>query len=65
MKSLTCTFAILWIVGFAAGQSDRKTAADSQTAASWFEYDSKLPLDIHDKVIEDFDGGTLHDASVR
>jgi dienelactone hydrolase len=63
MKSLTCTFAFFLVMGLAAGQSDPKTTADFQTAAHWFDYDSKLSLDTHDKVIEQFDGGTLHDIT--
>jgi hypothetical protein len=56
MKSLTCTFVIFLVMGFAAGQTDTKAKADFQAAAHWFDYDSKQPLDIHDKVIENFDG---------
>ena len=63
MKSLAYSLAFFLILGFAAGQSDKKTTADSQAAAHWFDYDSKHPLDIHDKVIEQFDGGTLHDIT--
>ena len=63
MKSLTCMFAFLVLMGFAAGQTDTKTKAGLQTATHWFDYDSKQPLDIHDKVIENFDGGTLHDIT--
>jgi len=63
MKSLACTFVIFLVMGFAAGQTDTKTKADLQADAHWFDYDSKQPLDIHDKVIENFDGGTLHDIT--
>lgn len=63
MKSLTCTFALLLVMGFAAGQADTKRTADLQTATHWFDYDSKQALDFHDKVIEQFDGGTLHDLT--
>ena len=63
MKSLTCTFALLLVMGFAAGQADTKRTADLQAATHWFDYDSKQPLDFHDKVIEQFDGGTLRDLT--
>lgn len=63
MKSLVHSLAFFLIVGFAAGQSDKKVTADSQTAAHWFDYDPKQPLDVHDKVIEQFDGGALHDIT--
>src|SRR5262249_17720099 len=63
MKSLAYSLAFFLIVGFAAGQSDNKTTAESQTAAHGFDYDSKQALDVHDKIIEQFDGGTLHDIT--
>lgn len=44
-------------------QTDSKSSADFQAAAHLFDYDAKQSLDIHDKVIEQFDGGTLHDIS--
>ncbi|PYK08447.1 MAG: hypothetical protein DME65_14075, partial [Verrucomicrobia bacterium] len=34
-----------------------------ETAFHFFDYDAKAPLDIHDKIIEGFDGGTLHDIT--
>jgi pimeloyl-ACP methyl ester carboxylesterase len=63
MKSLTCPFVIFLVMGFAAGQTGAKTNADFQAPAHWFDYDSKQPLNIQDKVIENFDGGTLHDIT--
>lgn len=30
-----------------------------------FDYDSRQPLDIHDQVIEQFDGGTLHSVTYQ
>jgi dienelactone hydrolase len=48
---------------FVAGQSDTKPATDFQAAVHWFDYDSKQPLDIQDKLIEQFNGGTLHDIT--
>ena len=64
MKSLAYSLALFSVVGCAAaGQSDPKTTPDFQTAAHWFDYDSKQPLDVHDKIIEQFDGGALHDIT--
>ena len=36
---------------------------DFQSASHLFDYDAKQPLDIHDKVIAKFNGGTLHDIT--
>ena len=60
MKSLPFTYPCLLVIGFAAGEFDAKTMADLPTATHSFDYDSKQPLAVHDKVIEQFDGGTLH-----
>jgi beta-lactamase class A len=46
-----------------ADQKTTKATPDYQTALHRFDYDSKEPLDVHDKVIEEFDGGTLHDIT--
>jgi cephalosporin-C deacetylase-like acetyl esterase len=62
MKSLVYSLAFFLVVG-SAGQTGTKPTADFQVAAHWFDYDSKQPLDIHDKVIGQFDGGTLHDIT--
>jgi beta-lactamase class A len=47
----------------AADQNTSKAALDVQTASHLFDYDATNPLDIHDKIIEEFDGGTLHDVT--
>lgn len=36
---------------------------DLQSIARVFDYDAKQSLDIHDKIIEEFSGGTLHDIT--
>src|SRR3982751_1718824 len=41
------------------------TALAENNAAALFDYDLKAPLDIHDKVIEEFDGGSLHDITYK
>src|SRR5205809_427971 len=54
------------IVAESFASADQKTAKatpDYQTALHLFDYDSKASLDVHDKVIEEFDGGTLHDIT--
>jgi beta-lactamase class A len=44
-------------------QNSAKIAPNYQTASHLFDYDAKAPLDIHDKIIEEFDGGNLHDIT--
>jgi dienelactone hydrolase len=46
-----------------AAQNSARAAPNYQTVLHLFDYDAKAPLDIHDKIIEEFDGGTLHDIS--
>jgi dienelactone hydrolase len=46
-----------------AAQSQTKPANDFEAASHLFDYDAKQPLDIRDKVIEEFSGGTLHDIT--
>ena len=46
-----------------AAQNSARAAPNYQTALHLFDYDAKAPLDIHDKIIEEFDGGTLHDIT--
>lgn len=47
-------FLALLATSVASGEND---------VAALFDYDSKAPLDIHDKIIEEFDGGSLHDIT--
>ena len=44
-------------------QSTPKAIPDHQSSVHIFDYDAKAPLDIQDKIIEEFDGGTLHDIT--
>jgi beta-lactamase class A len=44
-------------------QSAPKAIPDHQSSVHIFDYDAKAPLDIQDKIIEEFDGGTLHDIT--
>ena len=56
-------FLILFVAVALAAQTAAKPAADVLAADHLFDYDAKQPLDIHDKLIEEFDGGTLHDIT--
>jgi beta-lactamase class A len=53
------------VVKFFARAAERtaNAATDYQIALHLFDYDAKAPLDIHDKIIEEFDGGSLHDIT--
>src|SRR5207248_394273 len=44
-------------------QNIATATSDYQTTFHLFDYDAKAPLDIHDKIIEEFDGGSLHDMA--
>ena len=46
-----------------AAQNIATATSDYQTTFHPFDYDAKAPLDIHDKIIEEFDGGSLHDIT--
>ena len=46
-----------------AAQNIATATSDYQTTFHLFDYDAKAPLDIHDKIIEEFDGGSLHDMT--
>jgi hypothetical protein len=63
MRPVTsCVLMLLLISVAAAGQTERQ-ANDFQSVVHLFDYDAKQPLDIHDKVIEEFSDGTLHEIS--
>jgi len=53
----------LSLVAASAAQTGAKPAAAVLAAAHLFDYDAKPSLDIHDKIIEEFDGGALHDIT--
>ncbi len=40
-----------------------QTSSDFQSKVALFDYDAKQPLDLQDKVIEEFDDATLHDVT--
>ncbi|HEU0273511.1 MAG TPA: class A beta-lactamase [Candidatus Udaeobacter sp.] len=47
----------------AAPEGTAQVTRDYQTVLSLFDYDAKAPLNVHDKVIDEFDAGTLHDLT--
>jgi dienelactone hydrolase len=62
MRYLRC-FLILFLAVPLAAQTGGKPVTDFMAADHLFEYDQKQPLDIHDKIIAEFTGGTLHDIT--
>lgn len=65
MKSFLSLLVLIASFASAVGQTGAKPAAEFPAAIHWFDYDAKPPLDMHDKVIEQFNGGTLHDITYR
>jgi len=55
--------ATLLTASFLLAQGPGKSVSDFETAAHLFDYDASQALDIHDKIIEKFNGGTLHDIT--
>jgi dienelactone hydrolase len=62
MRYLSCLLTLVLVAASAAAQTGSKPATDGD-AGHLFDYDAKQPLDIHDRIIEEFNGGTLHDIS--
>src|SRR5258708_5640591 len=62
MRYLSSLFPLILVAALAAAQAGSKPATDLQTVRL-FDYDAKQPLDIHDRIIEEFHGGTLHDIT--
>jgi dienelactone hydrolase len=56
-------FIFLSSFSFAQVNSAPVPAPDFHSLIHLFDYDSKPPFDIHDKIIEEFDGGALHDIT--
>ncbi len=55
MRYLICVLT-LFLVAPLAAQTGVKAAGDFPAAIHFFDYDQKQPLDIRDKIIEEFDG---------
>jgi hypothetical protein len=63
MRYLSFAGVLVLVASLASAQTDAKPGPDFQSASHLFDYDAKQSLDIHDKVIEEFAGGTLHDIT--
>jgi len=58
-----CLLLFSFMIVSTAAQTQPKPAADFPSLAHVFDYDLKQALDIHDKIIEEFSDGTLHDIT--
>jgi dienelactone hydrolase len=56
-------FLTFFLASPLGAQKADQSGADALPATHLFDYDQKQPLDIHDKIIEEFDGGALHDIT--
>jgi hypothetical protein len=63
IRYLSFVLTFVLAAASASAQTDAKPVTDFQAASHLFDYDAKQPLDIHDKIIEEFSGGTLHDIT--
>jgi dienelactone hydrolase len=63
MRYLSSSLTLVLVAALAPAQTGNQPATDLQAVTRLFDYDTKQPLDLHDKVIENFDGGTLHDIT--
>jgi dienelactone hydrolase len=63
MRYLSLVVVLVLVACLASAQTDARSGPDFQSASHLFDYDAKQPLDIHDKFIEEFKGGTLHDIT--
>ncbi len=63
MGYLSCVLMLVAFCSSADGQTGAKPGADFQSVAHAFDYEAKQSLDIHDKIIEEFSDGTLHDIT--
>ncbi len=63
MRCLSFVVVLALVASLASAQTDAKPGSDFQSASHLFDYDVKQPLDIHDKFIEEFAGGSLHDIT--
>ena len=64
MRYLSCLVVLfLFSVPILVARPTVAPAADFQFVVHLFDYDAKQALDIHDKIIEEFGDGTLHDIT--
>src|ERR1700683_2865229 len=55
--------ALAAIAALTATSARAQTTTDFQSLARLFDYDAKQPLDVHDKVIQEFSDGAIHDIT--
>src|SRR5215469_12797656 len=55
--------ALFTLASLAATTPRSQTTTDFQSLVRLFDYDAKQPLDVQDKIIEEFPDGTLHDLT--
>ena len=60
---LNCIFAVSVISTPGAAQTKSASQTGFEATARIFDYDAEQPLDVHDKIIEEFSDGTLHDIT--
>src|SRR6266576_4782055 len=60
---LNCIFAVSVISTPSAAQTKSASQTGFEATARIFDYDAEQPLDVHDKIIEEFSDGTLHDIT--
>jgi dienelactone hydrolase len=63
MRHVRCVVMLLLLCILGAGQTGAQPAADFQAIAHLFDYDAKQAPDIHDRIVEEFGDGTLHDIT--
>src|SRR5260370_1627022 len=63
MRYPSLVVTLVLVASLVSPPTDAKPGPDFQSASHLFDYDAKQPLDIHDKFIEAFAGGTLHDIT--
>ena len=56
-------FVSSFLSSFSFAQVNSAPAPDFHSLIHLFDYDSKQPFDIHDKIIEEFEGGAIHDIT--
>jgi pimeloyl-ACP methyl ester carboxylesterase len=63
MNYFSFLLTLCLLSGSAAAEQGSKPASDLESAVHLFDYDANQSLDLHDKIIEEFAGGTIHDIT--
>ncbi|HZR58550.1 MAG TPA: hypothetical protein VFA74_16900 [Terriglobales bacterium] len=63
MRFLIGVLTLILTAALTPAQTEPKSAPDFSSATRLFDYDVKQPLNIRQKMIEEFDGGTLYDIN--